>query len=515
VNHIVDLEPGRIDEYTLMPETATEAIYTTVNRHLRYALGEMLVEPDFRATEVPNRFIELVDEVTPTLIAERLRNEHEWDYDRAKVVARKLGDLSLSAVDPKELQLAPEFIEDMKSQIGNLPYGFSELQRYHELWRGTRIFDLLSTVRNLENSAESNPDWLNQIFTAVESAANEPEAFTPPVDHPESLYLITFLSGYARGLTRRLLVNNHIAARMGIELGDNFTPEEAEMLEALKKYYQVNALVGQHWDDLAKRYPLSEEISVAMAYKSAEGWDALGALQQHVKAGNGSRFVEIWQQVTDKLNSTMHDTANGSAIKVWQGVDIGHGFESFKTHALYNAFLISGLRKREFGAQEKTGLKAVVLEDDADQQAAWREMVENHSSLIAPDESSYTTPEGIEDRYLDPTISMFLLDIQNGDDAIAGIRIAEQVLFRRLEYSWYYQGTDKQLPNTKIIVWSTSPDAVKAANSHFRELIEYLPDRLKDHLGYSVGGSGRSLGNEDPVYLEVRNKRWHEYSDIG
>ena len=84
--------------------------------------------------------------------------------------------------------------------------------------------------------------------------------FTPQLDDPEALYLITFMPHIARRLTRRILVGNFMAAKIEKTLAEVPDDDSALMLEAYKDKVATDILSGQHW---------SEKYSIVMGPQSA------------------------------------------------------------------------------------------------------------------------------------------------------------------------------------------------------------------------------------------------------
>lgn len=320
------------------------------------------------------------------------------------------------------------------------------------------------------------------------------------------------MDGTTRHLTRRLLINNHVAARIQTELGEDINQAERDMMTSLRQYSATDVLVGQQWE-YAGHFKFEDNIAVRMAHYAVIRQDALDNLEKAVNSGEGRRFAQTYLKVTNGLATTIEtidDQCEKNGLIYWQIMDIGHCFRRFYSD-LSDALKLPD-SKTEFEVKDKSGLKALILEDDDSQRFNQVDLVNRHSVFETDDTLCFATPEGIETQIMNPQIGIFLIDVQNGLDATAGIRVAKDVLIQRL--------TNKEmmeLPKTKIVVWSSSAKAIHDTSDYFETVIGHLPEDQQSYLGYSVNGLhkyplGEYRSDRVVVRLDIRNKDLNYYN---
>ena len=510
--YIIELEPSRIEGSRLVPDTPEEAIVDGYADHLRNSLAALVLHPDFDPQAVPAAFVDAIDEHTPTIVAQVLKDETNWgSSDTFKKLTVKIGDLLMQGAiqDPDQVEIDSRFSDDLKQQALAMMHRFDLLGKYNQSLSTNQSLSLVHDVWRL--SAEQPEGWLDDCYEMAKAAMFNPN-FVPQLDDPEALYLITFMPHLARRLTRRVLVGNYMISKIRSELGNTLNEDSAAMLEAFSDYTAADALSGQHWNDAAKHFGWSDEHSVVIGLLSVQKLHALGIMQQLVKDGRGNKFIDTYKAARDGLRRTIIDvdsTAHRTGLGTWAGEDIGHCFRNFSDWDINRVIGEGDLIERDFNPAEKTGGKIVILEDDERQMAAWQQVFEEHSVFEVSPSHCFTSPEGIEAHFADPDASLFLLDIQNGQDETAGIRVAGELFRKRLTI--LAEAPDPRLLKPlKIVVWSSSHAATQAAH---RQLSALWKDRElnpegSDYVGYLGGGSAFTSGAHR-ITIEVKQKELH------
>ncbi len=501
----VELEPHSLrSQHSSLDMNLSTAIGKEFNDGLTQSLAGCVIQPEFDTDQTIMRLHEAIDDVAPSVFSRRYHFEQNYKYE-GRPVHVLLGDLALSEDAVVELVPEQQFLDDIHLQVDDSREGIEALKYLHDLWPA-KTFEYLSAIEAAVGS--DDPATGDQLLEIVTRMAEDSEALTLDPEHSEGLLLIAHLPWETRQLTRRLLVGNHLIAKLDLALGRDKTPEEDKLLSALHTHFIADNLHGQHWE--FKKFELSEASQVEIARFSAENISTLGMIQQEAGKDSGQRFIATWDSVTEDLSQLVESADLSSPVVHWQSIDIGHAFKGFRGVDLYKAFRLGHYSKNSLMSMsaefcpEKSGLKAVILEDDPAQLKQWRETIQSHTSFTSEDELAFTSPRGIDAVIDDPEIGLFLLDIQNGSDLTAGVRIGEQILRQRLELN----KTSTEPIKTKIIVWSASGQAVNEATEYFKQLVE----RLDHQVNYQLGGSGRS--GSSPIMIEVRRKTWHAYSDI-
>lgn len=507
----IELSPGRLDQdkYSFgCSLSLSEAVSAQFTDELRNVIASNMVQPAVEVDELTREFHRSIDDTAPGVFASRFAHEEKWRHDGAPVHAL-LGQLAVEKSDISVAELVPgeAFMESLHNEVDDYRGAIETLKQLHDAWP-SEVFGYLSELDAV--AEDQSTEMGDRAFEIVRRMSENPEHLTLDPNHPEGLLLIPHLPWNVRRLTRRLLVGSHITARIDQVLGGSKTPEEEGMLSALQRYYTLDNLHGQHWEE---GLVLSEDSQVQVAYYSAEQMATLLRLQKAADDESGQRFKQVWWQEAKNLKAIVEAVDNESDVSQWQLTDIGHAFEGFTTFDLMRAFrqgMYSSEARRHADFQpEKSGLRAVILEDDAAQRMIWKETVENSTSFTTEDALTFASPEGIEKVIDDPTVGLFLLDIQNGEDMTAGIRIGEEVL-RRRQQLLSQEDAQGDRPKTKIIIWSASADAVEQANAHFKQLME---DEPMPGVSYSIGGLMNGSSG-DSIEIEVRPKTFHTYADI-
>lgn len=505
MTYVLELEPGQFEGHRFDHNSVEGSLYDTFGSYCSNALAVMLVQPDFLASEVPDAFINAIDEASPKIVLTKLDSEKSWHNEEFKPVTRKVGELITQEVitKPEDIVINQEFIDDIKQQINNLPYDFSELEDLHDVYETNKS---LSLVREVWQLTIDKPDgWLDQAYDLAKRAMLNPE-YTLPLDSPEALYLICHLPHLPRQLTRRVLVNNFMAAKVESAIGSDSDEYTAAALTAFKHYLAIDALEGQHWRDAADYYGMSEETKLEMLLQGADRLDLLGQLQNLADQGKISKFQQVYQRTIKKLDRITDVMNANSDVGEWQMEDIGHCFHGFWDHSLFEVFSINRLAIREYALPVKNGSQALILEDNNVQRTMWQRSVNDHTAYEAPDELVLTDPTAVETYITNPNIGLFILDVQNGDDKLAGIRVAETLIRLKLSQIEVSDNPDS-LPETKIVVWSDSNESVKTAKAILSEMIarEHLDPEIRQYVHFN------SSGAQLPLDVQVQRKSWYNF----
>jgi hypothetical protein len=304
-----------------------------------------------------------------------------------------------------------------------------------------------------------------------------------------------------------MVTSNYIAARLDARLGSDLSESDQAMLGAIKGYMATGALQNHNWDFVeGARFVqgvFSQETRVDMYQASCESMRCLATMQALLDKKEGLEVMDSWRDIRKELNDLMSELGRGAA-SWWQTVDIGHGFEHFGGSDLVLGMVCSKEDFRyELNDLPKTS-KAVVLEDDSKQRANCRQMINDMTVYDCPEELAFATPDGIAGLECDPNVGAFILDIQNGEDDLAGVRIAERIITERLAI-WQAcaaRGEECSLPEVKIIVWS-------ASKNHVDYAAQYLKEIVRDHLDcVAIAVPGSAMGDDKLIQLDVGLKSW-------
>lgn len=513
VNPLLDAPRLRLDREQLAPTTVEDALGLTVMRELRSELSTMLVQTDFSAAAVPGQFSARIAATAPRIIEATLAREAGWRSKEYRPLHNQLSAMAIESNAPVAVTLSEACVTDLRTQVETLPYGFNELERYHQVLSGTRIIELLHTIHESSQDPH-NPDWLSDAYELVTQAAQNPEDYTVPLDAPESLYLLCFMPSTTRQLVRRLIVNNTIAASVEQRVGPDRDADTETMLTALRQYLNADTLEGQQWTDYAKVHGLAEHHAVAMGMQSVERLAALKTIQTLMREDCGTAVFEAWRATVSDLDDRINEVDSASSLGIWKSVDIGHGFAGFSHDILRETFnMRTSCYAHEYASPLKTGGMAVILEDNNDQRAAWRGVIDTYTVYTTYDDLCFAEPTGVAELADNPEVGLFLIDIQNGDDESAGIRVGTEIFDRLVDRLRKRPGDIADMPVATLRVWSASAAAVEAATAHFGARLESLEEPVRSYLSYWLGGNGRH-SSRARIHLEVRLKRWDEQSDV-
>lgn len=512
---MAELQPGvvEITEYYYSPHKAEAMICKEALSVMKGDLSRMLSEDTFDPALAPEMLRDSLAPKINDLVPEALREEREWGYTGSDLHAafgleyiqnKSFGEPDSYWQGPVNAVIPEDFAEDLLNQVANLDLNFDLLAQLHDDFADTSILRLVQNVNSLV--IDTQPNATDQVYAWVKEALYSPD-YTLPVGKEEALYLLCFLPFQTRRMVKGALIANQIVGLMNDELEDELTDTEVEMLSAFKLALATDSLIGQDWYQLAERSGVSEQTAKEMAILSADRITALANIQKVYRNGGGERVVEAYLNAKETLNAVINNTARESDVSILANTDIGHAFEGFRDHEISGYIGDGDLVKRELVEIHKNGLSAVIFEDDPEQSARWSSLVNDHTVYTSSDAEVFATMHDIDERIDNLSVGMFLIDIQNGSDETAGIRLAEEILRRRIRL---YHDPDHK--NTNIIVWSTSPEHVKLANNYFKDLLKSDDETRMVGISTSFLGSGSS-GGGNRIKFDVRHKLWNDITD--
>jgi hypothetical protein len=498
--------------------THEDEVLVAVGIELQSGLANYVAQPDFDAALVPDALKDHLDAAGPGTLRGPLRREVEYGEYGSKPLTRHFRQvLGRTALEPQELLteydvvLGPRTIFSLQQQVDALPYDFTELAGYHRTWRQNGAFDLLANVHRLSAEAETNPMWADAAYDLISDASSDPEAYTLPLDQPESLMLLCYAPHDSRQLLRRFARNNLVLGltERDLAIAPDAHEADTELLSALRRYYRADVLQGGQWDDR----PLSEPYRVATAMASVDAIAALADIQRITQAGGGSAAIAAFHAAESRIWEALQRTADATQLAAWQGTDYGHAFSTFGYMSLGLLLDPKTSRTQEFAHPEKDGSLAAVLEDDADQMKVWRQTVDARTRHAVRDDFCSADVEqivGLAEHApgSEQFVSLFLLDIENDGDRTAGIRAAEAIIAKRLQQAQALLDDGAEVPQTKVVIWSASPEAVKTAVTRFKEFTRQVKDEYPDAFPlWSINGNG---WGGSAVACDVRLKGWKE-----
>lgn len=490
----VELKPDNVfhRETTIESQLHDEYVWAMKGR-----LGMMVARPDFDASAVPAAFADAMDQHSPFVLREVLVREQS-PYNEQQPLIRRMGDAAVAASAVQDMMPEPEFVEQLKSQLTPDSLNFSRLQELHSQLP-PKFLEAAQVIQELEQSGD--PEWADRAYELVDALINDSENVVLSRDRLEALYALCYFADTPRQLLRRAIINTTVLHAVKESVGDNLSTDDQETLQALENTLIGDAMSGQHWTEL---YLNDENAKRATLYGMAE-FDGIATLEKKVNDGTGEHVVQVWRELTDSqgpLNQAIRSAqrmGNGppEAWTRWELQDTGHCFHNFHPFGLFGIVRESGLGKIYDNKNlRKNDTKAVILEDDSQQMRLWRSAVEKHMAQGVSDETCSDNPADVLAYAEDPTVTLFLIDIENFGDKTAGVNIGEALLKKRLDMRQSHP--DLQ---TKIIVWSTSKRLADQASEYFHQMLDG-----QEGVSYSLlGRPGRSWSG-NPISFDVRTK---------
>lgn len=494
----LDLQPVEI-ERAWDDRSAPEAITKDYRWICSAELAKLLTAPEFDPKTVPAAFLDAVDTATPTIIEDQLSYERTSIMEDYMPVHALIGSFSIGENVGLHFVPASAFLDNLKGQLrGIQPEVFEEFVSYRWAFEACGALDLFRDIHALTISQPEG--WLDQAFQRVALAAESPNSPTLPRGADKALFLIPFLPGATRTLTREVIVNNVIMDRVRAKLGADLSPDSSVLLERVRQFYIADALTAQGWQDSIKHSPVTDATMTAIADYSIRKQELLAKIQLQANSGEGQDVVTALTTVAEELDQTVSQTMRASDASRWESIDIGHCFKGFANSRLFEACgLGAPWSKERFLVPEKSGSLTAILEDDDEQRTMWQQAVETITPSSTSDELCFAAPEGFIEQAANPQVRNFLIDIQNGQDETCGIRVAEAIFRERLEQARHNPNNPPQ--PTTIIIWSSSARLAEQAKARFKSLYK----RSKD---VAISLSGETQRGDAVITVDVRLKTW-------
>ncbi len=499
-------EVPALDFDIFTPDTAELQVGKAYVKAVKAQIAVDVLRPDFDPEATRACFPEYVDNATGTVITAALDLEVRH---RDKPLHAFIGEQAVYGGTAGTMVPPDTFVDSVKQQI-TLPSGyFNRLKGYHDIVSETPFLTLARDVSGLEDSQTDG--WAEAIYARVEDATlHHFDEYAVPVNQADALYLLCYLPDSARKMTRRLLTLSTLYGIIEQSLvGGAIPPSEDETasLAALKQYFQTEILTGQKWTDMSLR----DDSMARIAALSVEQLHDLATLQTNTRKNNQqNRVGEAWETGYDHLRDLLRAVSHEDNYYHWAQTDTGHGFDGFTDHHLREVLGrdIFDTEYHEF-TTTPDGTRVVILEDDPDQMRLFQAVVKRYLPQTVVPEQQFVSPDGIEATIDDPRNTLFLLDIQNGEDDTAGIRVAEQILRRRYETAQAAIIADdiSDLPQTNIIIWSNSQESLRLASAFFKPIVSNLQG-----VSYELyGESGARSYSGNKFSLTVRPKGFNMY----
>lgn len=508
----VGVAPERL--VTKYPQNLAETLTVGYMGALKAVLAKELTKPDFSTAQIIPAFQGACDSLAGVAVQQAVQAEYynnfSWSADKQLGPLAATLELDLSDFGPPEVPddvtVSPTFVSSFRDRLRNLPDDFSYLDYAHGvLKKDTPYIDLIRAVQAAydNRTPTDGGTWRNVAYDLVEGAVQDFDSYSLSASALRALQLVTFLQ-VPRPLTRRILTGATFYGTLKHNIGLSKTNSAA--LGALKEYFITDAMEGQHWFDQHYTRGLDSQHFAKITAYNERSWDALGVLQTTRTSNGNTYFMDQYEQTKALLRKAV-DCDNGrdvSSIDYWRSQDIGHCFKNFNDWYLDSAISDSGVAKRDV-CPPKNGTKAVIFEDDVEQMQIFQRLVTNHSPQVVTPENCFKSEAGLLESALDPNNTLFVIDIENGDDKDAGIRLAQQILWSRMAIE-DRMGNDA--PKTEIVLWSMSMEAIDRAVEYYQRKTG-TGRRYIESLGieYSVGGTGSS-GSGRRIKFEVKAKKW-------
>ncbi len=317
-----------------------------------------------------------------------------------------------------------------------------------------------------------------QLYDIVKPLVHD-ERYVFPHEETELLYFLTYLPDAVRHPVQNLLMHHsYLDFAKREDSSAEKTGAGAAMRQGLITLLQEGIFYNGHWQRISNYGGSSEKMNEELAQATVKFEQAKKRMMDIATAYPESKavlksFLEYAEQTYENI-ALIHKKRGSSSL---QQSDIGH---FFKTSIFRDVHGVLDPESNAYRYRQKNGSKAVILEDDQRQMSDWKNLVQEHSPYSLPEDDSgaFTVPSGkILEMADDPETRLFLLDIQNGKDDMAGIRVAEALLRRMVEkcvqcnVKSMSSGEKYRLQRT-VILWTMSPELLRVAQEHFAPLLQ-------------------------------------------
>lgn len=519
--------PGSLDDgaYQLDPGLPTylevsrghdsieDALHTSFIENMRETISGLIVDPGFDASQVPGLLIDSTREFAPhavNAVVEREKPylEREFAGDFETPMHQKITEITSDGASPI-LKVGTHFVEGLCAQIAEMPRDyFQRLQDYNKALSETKILEFFNAIRSMSTSNKT-PDWLDDAYQMVDHASKNRALYTPPIDKPESLYILCFVDDATRQLAKRIVIDNLILARTEAAIGESRTSDEQAMLGLIEEFGNIHALSGQQWDDrIGWGEDVSEANRISMARLKAREISLIEEIKHLYATEGGKKVVDTWRNTAkDVKDLVAADAQQNDRLHYWETIDVGHGIDITSS-----SFIVSELNKPdEKFRPPKDGTYVAILEDDSEQMRLWREVYSTYTKRSLKDEYCSADPAVIAALADNPEISEFVLDVQNYNDKKAGIRVAISIVSRLLENIQNQGAVDETQPQPKKVkIWSSSGNLLRQASQELGEYLNALPEDqqalIQAESVFGKVGSKYRNNWEAPILLEIASK---------
>jgi hypothetical protein len=521
----VELDPSAVEDLTrlrLKPNpTAEESIGRVAMGWIADAVIGSMVDGGFNPETISDRLEDSLRERLDALADTALAGERWRRYDEPVVhIAFGLdrveedppGTVSNQTVETTPSHPPIELPEDFASAIvgaaGDIGVDFEGVDKIYRGFESTRIMDLVREVHAfISGTDQANSDIsADTVFEKVRDSVFNP-GYT--VEDYEDLYMLCLIPPHCRQLIKHAVISTHVKQHMDKELegGEDLSEGEISMRDSLFGVMKAEALTGQYWNDLAKKYGLSEGTTMEMMELGAEVFGYIAKINELLDKGSADRIMTAYQNAKEELYSKVKNASKIENISAISSGDIGHTFEGFDSWTI--ACLLRD-RQREIIYGEKptepakSGQHAVVFEDDRRQVDLWAGVINKHFHHTVSNEDVHELPEAVVERAEDPSASLFLLDVQVNNNQTAGIELAQRVVKIRMNMLERADDPD-EIPETKIIVWSSSTESLSLARERLKNQLANARVRVSKK-GIDSSDSSTIIGGAR-ITVEVRPKQ--------
>jgi hypothetical protein len=493
------LSPYPIDS----PEKSLMSGYAEV---FRRKLTRLLSERKFRGDDVVPAMTTSVRTEAQAALHQSIfgaYGESHWrgedvDTPLLRLITGKNGLEETESLNLSDVEISDQYLGAVEEGVGSYNDDFDVLEKIHKrTLKKTGVPQLLSEV--LEASDHFKEKGADEIYHLIRSHIGDAR-FSLPQKQASDLYFITHLPTLVRFPTQDLLICQ-TQANCVESLKKKFKGEkEGEFIDALARYYRLNIFFNSHWDKMFDWYGVSQEVIDELSREQSERMVTLAKLQELLPLERNKDIAAAHFKNWGELDEQVQQLDEKSGSKRWMTTDIGHCFKGFGDQDLYIV-----LTNRDIAHEPtKNGRLAVILEDDNHQANTWSNVIQKHSPYTLPDgnDGRCETPTEIERFLDDDSVGYFLLDIQNGEDLMAGIRVAEDILRRKvLKYVAIPEDKRRERGGElKIVVWSNSRQSVQTAKQTLEALVEELDPKRRLISGFST------FCGSNPIEISVKMK---------
>lgn len=343
--------------------------------------------------------------------------------------------------------------------------------------------EILGLLKFAQLAISEDPPNFGKIFDFIKSETDS-HGFKISHTDPEALYFISYLP-----FRLRYSIQDFILKKFQIgfleTLSGRYGEECDTAINAMTQHKKSLIFANSHWSFLANQ-SLAEPYLLKLATAEIERQACVIELQKLAVGPAYQKisqlYEEFWRSATGRIRA--FDKSMGSAVL--QAQDVGHCFSDLSA--------VPDARKER---QQKSGLRALLLEDDSYQMQTWCTALNTYSRFTVSERDRFERPEGIKHS---PDIGLYLLDIQNHENKFAGIQVAARLLLETAQYQKAQLNLGAKLNLVTIRVWSLSSAAVREAS----EVLEPVVDEIKRIHRYVRGNN--SISSDCLLKLEVQTK---------